>query len=282
MAKVFWMLLRIGLIVYLLFGLLLYLQQERSIFYPDLPSRELSATPADMRLAYENVEFSTADGVRLHGWFVPAENARGVILFFHGNAGNISQRLDSLQIFHDLGYAVLIFDYRGYGQSEGRISEAGTYLDAQAAWHYLTGVRHTAAGDIVLFGRSLGGTIATYLASNVQPRALIVESSLTSVDDFAADLYPLYPVRLLLRYHYPAIDYIRAVHCPVLVIHSADDEIIPLRYGQRLFAAANEPKQWLSIHGGHNDGFVRSGAQYSAGLGRFLADLRQGGASGAD
>ena len=267
-----WSFLLFVLGVYLALGLLLFLTQSRLLYYPNLPSRAVVATPARIGLAYEEVALAAEDGVRLHGWFLPAEErARGVLLFFHGNAGNISHRLDSLKIFHDLGLSVLIFDYRGYGQSEGKVSEAGTYRDAEAAWRHLTEARRVPEDKIVLFGRSLGAAVAAHLATRQSPKALIMESSFTSVPDLAAKYYRIFPVHWLARFRYDARADLGAIACPVLIVHSRDDEIIPASHGRALFEAAQEPKAFLELSGGHNDGFLVSGRTYTDGLDAFLA-----------
>jgi len=264
-------LLALTLVVYLTLCLFLFLSQSRLLYYPNIPSRAIVATPERAGLAYESVEILTEDGVRLDGWFLPTDRAaRGVLLFFHGNAGNISHRLDSLKIFTDLGLDVLIFDYRGYGRSEGEISEQGTYLDAEAAWRYLTDDRRIPAKNIVLFGRSLGAAIAVYLAARHKPSALIMESAFTSVPDLAARYYRIFPVHWLARIRYSAKEYLKSVRCPVLIVHSRDDEIIPIHHGRALFAAANEPKEVLEILGSHNEGFLVSGRSYIDGLNDFL------------
>ena len=268
------------LLVYCSLALYVYLMQPRLLFYPDLPGRELVATPAGIGLEYETVTLTTEDGVSLGAWFIPHTAARGTLLFLHGNAGNISHRLDSLRLFHELGLAVLIFDYRGYGESGGTPSEAGTYRDAMAAWRYLTGQRKIAAERIVLFGRSLGAGIAAELATRTRPGALIMESAFTSVPDMAAELYPWLPVRLLSRYRYDAREQLARINCPLLVAHSRDDEIIPFAHGQRLFEHAREPKQFLELRGGHNDGFLVTGQGYSDALERFLSDHLDGEAAG--
>lgn len=256
--------------------LYLFLMQSRLIFYPDIPSRKLSASPADIGLQYEDVTITTSDRITLHGWYVPAPEAKGTLLFFHGNAGNISHRLDSLRIFHDLGLSTLIFDYRGYGQSQGSISEHGTYLDAEAAWNFLTETKNIPGQKIVLFGRSLGAAIAAYCATENDPGALILESAFTSVPDMAAKLYPVFPVRLLSRFQYNTRKFLQAVKCPVLIIHSPADEIIPFDNGLQLFQSAREPKRMLEIRGGHNEGFLVSGKMYSAGIEEFInSSLKQ-------
>lgn len=268
-----WIILRSLLAIYVGFGLLLFFFQSGMIYYPEIPGREITATPAAVGLGYEEVTLVTEDRLRLHGWFIPAERERGTVLFFHGNAGNISHRLDTLRIFNALGYACFIFDYRGYGRSEGKPTEQGTYLDADAAWRYLVEQRRIAPQEIVYFGRSLGASVAAYLATKHLPKGLILESAFTSVGDFAASIYPVYPTRLMARYRYNTRKYLESINCPLLIVHSRQDEIIPYKHGQQLFDHANEPKQLLTITGGHNDGFLVSGMLYTKGLDAFLGAL---------
>ena len=256
--------------------LYLFLMQSRLIFYPNLPSRKLISSPADIGLQYESVSIKTSDQVTLHGWFVPASEEKGVLIFFHGNAGNISHRLDSLRIFHDLGLSTLIIDYRGYGQSEGDISEHGTYLDAEAAWNYLTEIKNIPSQKIAVFGRSLGAAIAAYSAAKHMPGALILESAFTSVPDMAAKLYPVFPVRLLSRFQYNTRKSLLSVKCPVLIIHSPGDEIIPFENGLQLYRSAREPKRILEIQGEHNNGFLLSEKTYVEGIEEFMTSSFSG------
>lgn len=262
-----WKLIVIPCLIYAAVALLLYLFQSSLVYFP---TRVLAATPAAVDLAFEDVSFTTADGVTLHGWFVPAPSPRATLLFFHGNAGNISHRLESLLIFHRLGISVFIVDYRGYGRSGGEPTEQGTYQDAVASWRYLTEDRGISAGDIIVFGRSLGGAVAAWLAAQVHPAALIVESSFTSVPDLAAKIYPFLPVRFLSRFEYDTRSAVARAPCPVLVVHSLDDEIVPFDHGNLIFEGAREPKALLTIRGGHNDGFLLSGEVYLEGLRAFL------------
>ena len=257
---------------YSLLVVVVYFMQGRMLYLADVPGRTLSMTPTDVGMDFQDVSISTTDGVMLHGWFIAGRSSR-VLLFFHGNAGNISHRLDSIAQFQELGLSVLIIDYRGYGQSTGRTTESGIYRDADAAWHYLIDDRGIVANDIVVFGRSLGASVASRLASEYQPLALIVESSFTSVPDIAQDLYPWLPVRWLSRLSHATHDYVRDVRCPILIIHSRDDEIIPFRHGEAIFASANEPRTLLTIRGTHNDAFLLDERAYVAGLRTFLAGL---------
>lgn len=250
-------------------ALLLYIFQSRLVFYPEI-DREVAATPALAGLQYEDIHLETSDGINLHGWYIPAAQPRGTVLFLHGNAGNISHRLDSIEMFHRLGYSTLIFDYRGYGNSGGKPTEQGTYRDAEAAWRYLTGQRHIPSCHIVLFGESLGGAVAAWLASRERPAALVIASGFTSVPDLGQQLYPYLPVRWLARIRYDTREYLRSVTAPVLVAHSPEDDIIPYEHGRALFAAANPPKQFLELAGGHNDGFIFMREAWVRVLGDFL------------
>jgi len=267
--------LKVILVVAACYGILIvvvYFMQGRMLYLAEVPGRTLTMTPATVGMDYQDVSIETTDGVTLHGWFIAGRSTR-VLLFFHGNAGNISHRLDSIRQFLDLGLSVLIIDYRGYGQSEGRTTEEGIYRDSEAAWRYLIERRGIVASDIVIFGRSLGASVASRLATQQQPLALIVESSFTSVPDIAQDLYPWLPVRWLSRLSHATRDYIKDVQCPVFVVHSRDDEIIPFRHGEAIFASANEPRTLLAIHGGHNDAFLRDERAYIRGLRTFLTGL---------
>ena len=249
-----------------------YFNQHRKLYLPDVPARELAGTPADVGLRFDDVTLESDDGVTLHGWFVPGSGPR-VLLFLHGNAGNVSHRLQSIRVFNELGLSVLIVDYRGYGRSSGTPSEAGTYADAESAWNHLVRTQGRPPGEIIVFGRSLGGAVAAWLAARTQPAALIVESSFTSVPDLGRELYPWLPVRWLSRFRYPTVEYVRDVQAPVLVVHSRDDEIAPFRHGERIFAAAAGPRMLLELEGTHNDAYVRSERDYVAGLRAFLASL---------
>ena len=256
-------------VAYALMMLFVFLYQPRLVYFPQV-ERELTATPRAAGLDYEDVTLTTADNVKLHGWWVPSRNARGTILLMHGNAGNISHRLGYLTMFNRLGYSVLLFDYRGYGKSGGHPDEEGTYRDAEAAWLHLTATRNVAPRDIVMVAESLGGGVATWLALKYPPRALVLASTFRSVPDLGAQIYPWLPVRLLARITYDNLARIARVDAPVLIAHSRDDEVIPFAHGEALFAAAREPKQMLVLAGGHNDGFLFTRDAWIAAVGAFL------------
>jgi uncharacterized protein len=255
-------------------ALLLYIFQPKLIFFPHA---EIETTPALISLDYEDVNLTTTDGEVLNAWWIPHPEARATLLFLHGNAGNISHRLDSINIFHQLGLSVLIIDYRGYGKSTGTTSEQGTYIDAEAAWDYLIKQKKINNDNIIVFGRSLGGAVAIDLAIKHQPTALIIESSFTSIADVGKHYYPYLPTSLLTRIKYPSIDRITNIKSPTLFIHSKDDEIIPYKYGKRLFTEAlketTTTKLFLDINGGHNEGFLLSGKEYFDGINHFITDI---------
>lgn len=266
-------LLTVAASIYVLLSLALYLFQGKMVFLSNLPGRTLTGSPGNIGLEYEDISLTTIDDERLHGWYVPAINSRGVVLFFHGNAGNISHRLDSIEIFHQLGLDTLIIDYRGYGQSTGKTSEQGTYLDAQAAWSYLVNERGIPVDRVIVFGRSLGGAIGAWLGSQHTPAAVIIESSFSSGVDMARRLYPFLPVRLITRLRYPVVEFASRLNCPVLVVHSRNDEIIPFEMGQTIYSAVKQRRSFLELRGDHNNGFFISRHDYVAGLKDFIESV---------
>ena len=278
--------------IYLLLIPLLYIGFALWIMWkePDFlyhPNREIEQMPDQLGLKYEDVTLTASDGVRINGWFLPAEvstkagvdaNAlpsptKPTVLFFHGNAGNISDRLEKTGIFRDLGADTFIIDYRGYGRSEGQPSEEGTYRDAQAAYEYLTQTRKLAPRSIVVYGESLGSAIAADLTSKVEVRGLVMEEGFTSTADVGQEIFPFFPVHWLARNRYDTISKLTRIHIPLLIFHSREDEVIPFRHSQRLLAAANDPKQFVELHGGHNDAFAVSAPTYRAALKNFFTPL---------
>ncbi len=250
---------------------LLFVFQARLVYFP--LQGGYGITPQSRGLAFERVTLSTDDGEQLAAWWIPAPASapvRGTVLLFHGNAGNIAHRLDYAAMFSSMGYHTLLLDYRGYGESSGAPSEAGTYRDAAAGWSWLTTVRGIKPADIVIFGESLGGGIATWLAALENPRALILASTFTSVPDMGAEIYPWLPVRWISRIHYNNLDNLARIRAPLLIAHSPDDEIIPYAHGRRLYDAARTPKSFLDLAGGHNEGFVFARAAWRDGVRTFL------------
>ncbi len=259
----------IGLVSgYLILVAFVYVRQDSMLYFP---VREIEQTPKNIGLNFEEIILMTKDGISISSWYIPAENERGVVLFCHGNAGNISHRLDSIRIFHELRLGVLIFDYRGYGKSGGSPTEKGTYADAEAAWDYLVNVMQVNPGKIIIFGRSLGSAVAAETALRRKAGVLIIESGFTSVPDLGSKFYPYLPVRLISRYNYSTVEKVDKIHIPKLFVHSPQDEIIPFEHGVAIFQKAIEPKEFLKIAGGHNEGFLISGKTYIDGLNAFIS-----------
>ena len=251
-------------------GTILYWMQPKFLYKP---VKDVTYTPEELSLDYEDVVFKTDDGLELNGWYVPSKGSEFTVLLCHGNGGNITHRLDSINMLHDLGLSCFVFDYRGYGNSQGKPSEEGTYIDARAAYKWLTRKKKAHADHVIVFGRSLGGAVAARLATKVKPRALVLESSFTSYVDMGRKFYPYMPVRWFARFAYRTIDYVRQIHCPVLMIHSRYDEIVPFEFGLELYEAANEPKEMVEISGGHNDAFLISGETYKSAWTKWLKFL---------
>jgi fermentation-respiration switch protein FrsA (DUF1100 family) len=252
----------IALAVYVGLCVLLFLMQSSVLYQPWRGGYEL--TPRDVGLDFEPVTLQAADGISLAGWYIPAKPGGGqwTVLFCHGNAGNNSHRLDTLELLHDLGLDCLIVDYRGYGESEGSPTEAGTLLDIKAGWQWLVDEQGKSPERIMLFGRSLGGSIAAIVARDVRPGAVVLESTFTSFLDAGKRIYPWLPVSLFARFDYNTLEAVKELECPVLIIHSPDDEIIAYSFGECLFEAANEPKLFRQLRGGHNEGFYENSLMY--------------------
>jgi fermentation-respiration switch protein FrsA (DUF1100 family) len=233
------------------------------------PLKELTDTPEKAGLKFEDVSLQTADKVKLNAWWLPGDASQPALVFSHGNAGNISHRLDKLKIFHDLGLNVLIYDYRGFGRSEGAPSEAGVYADAQAAYDFVVKQKKVAPAQVIAYGESLGGTMAARLAATNAVGALILDSSFASLKDMARAMAPM--LADLVQGGFDTVADVKRVKVPVLVLHSPKDEIVPYVQGKKLFDTAAEPKQFIELKGSHNEGFLTSGKIYTDGLAQFLA-----------
>jgi len=248
------------------------LLEKRLIYFP---FRTLEATPGDLGLRFEDVRLVADDGVALHGWFLPVEGSRFTVLMAHGNAGNISHRLDrALLIQAKLKADVFLFDYRGYGRSEGSPDEPGTYRDGRAAYRYLAGQHGLDPRRIVLFGESLGAAVALQLALESPCRALVLESPFASIPEMARTVLPFWPLGALLRTRYDNVGKIGGLKVPLLVLHGEDDRTVPFAQGRRVFAAAPEPKRFFAIPAaGHNDTYVTGGDAYWQAWREFLQSL---------
>jgi uncharacterized protein len=261
------------LLTCLLIVLMLRWFEHSQVYHPD---RVLTATGAELGRPFEDVRFKASDGVELNGWFFPAATnsprAHLTVLVCHGNAGNIGHRLDTCAALLATGVNVFVFDYRGYGRSEGKPSEEGTYRDAQAAYQWLR-QKGLAGTNIIAFGESLGGGVAAELAARETIGGLVLASTFTSVTDMGAELFPWLPVRWLGKIHYDTRSKLPRLKVPVLVMHSPTDELIGFHHGQRNFAAANEPKLFWEIKGDHNDPLADT-PHFIAGLDKFLGSIK--------
>jgi len=241
---------------------------ENRLVYHPVPYPVGDWQPAGLQ--FEDAEFVAADGTELHGWYVPHSNPRGVVLFLHGNAGNISGRAELLRRMHGLALSVLALDYRGYGRSHGSPDEAGVIADAQAARAWLAEKARVHQSELILWGESLGAGVAVELATQ-GARGLVLENAFTSLPDVGAHHYPWMPVHFLMRNRMRSIDKIGQYTGPLLQAHGDADTVIPYKLGRRLYEAANEPKEFVTLAGGdHND--ARSSRFWQA-VERFLARL---------
>jgi fermentation-respiration switch protein FrsA (DUF1100 family) len=263
-----WRVTRFAILLYVSI-LLLFMFIENSLVY--FPAKYPAGDWEPRGLKIEEAEFTSADGTQLHGWYAAAEDPEAVVLFCHGNAGNVTHRDDTLAALPRMQASVLVFDYRGYGKSAGSPTEAGVLADARAARKWLAEKSGVAESDIVVMGESLGGAVAVDLAAKDGARALILEDTFTSLPDVAAYHYPWLPVRLAMRNKLNALAIIKQYHGPLLMSHGDADTIVPYRFGWQLFEAANEPKQFYTqTAADHNH---PRNIEYYEFLARFLREL---------
>ncbi len=264
--------------------LLLFAFQSHLVFLPEV-GRETAGTPADRGITFRELSIETEDGERLQAWLADAAGllpgGHGLVLYFHGNAGNLAARLDQIELFHQLGWRTLIVSWRGYGRSTGRPDEAGTYRDAAAAWRHATGALGQTPQSIVVFGESLGGGPAIWLAAREPVGGLITLGTFTSIPDLGQHHYPWLPVRAVARVRYDNLATLPGVRAPLLAIHAREDETIPFAHAERLIAAAGgaragggAPVTLLALHGDHDNAFRQSAAEYRGGIAQFLGTLR--------
>lgn len=245
---------------------------ESQIFFPD---PYLIMTPRQTGLDFEDVWFTTSDDTRLHGWWVPASADSPVLLFCHGNAGNISHRVDNIKRLHDAGLNVFIFDYRGYGQSGGRITEDGFYLDADAAYQEAAQYAKEGSGKLVIFGRSLGGVAATSIASRRPCSGVILESTFTHMGDMAAQHYPIPGLGGALKGRLNSLDRMPSISAPILFFHGDADDLVPIKLGRALFDRAVADKEFVTLKtAGHNDTYLVGGQSYFRKIKSFADSLR--------
>lgn len=259
----------LGIGLFVLLYLFIRFLEAHSLYFP---MKGIMDTPQRVNLRYEDVYFKTQDGTQLHGWYV-GEGRPYVLLFAHGNGGNISHRLEKLNLLRDIEADVFIFDYRGYGQSQGKPAEKGLYLDMEAAYQYLVDEKKYDPTKIIIYGESLGAAVGIDLAVRHPVGGLIVEEAFTSVPAMAKAIYPILPAWMV-KSRYDSLSKIKSVTCPKLFFHSLNDEIVPYRMGQELFEKAEEPKRFIPLRGGHNEAFWDSKDTWVSGVENFLTEIR--------
>ena len=261
------------LFIVIVAGIVFYPLLENSfIFHPD---QALGDNPANWDLSYKDIQFLTPDGQKLHGWFFPLPEKSPILLFCHGNAGNISHRIEIIKFLVKRNISVFIFDYRGFGQSSGRPSEKGIFIDGIAAYDYLTKIEKISPDRIVLFGRSLGGSVAIEVALQRKVRCLVIESTFTCIKDMAKTIFPFFIFSPFLPHHYNNILKIGGVSVPKLIIHGKNDKIVPFTMGKELFEQATGEKIFLPLNGaGHNDSYIIGGEGYFELICNFISSTK--------
>jgi fermentation-respiration switch protein FrsA (DUF1100 family) len=244
--------------------------EKKGIYFPYF---EIEQTPQDLGLKYQDIYIKTPDGFILNGWFIPAEDSKYTIIFFHGNAGNISHRLDKISIFHKLGLNTFIFDYRGYGKSKGKPDEKGFYIDAEAVYKYLLNELKILENKIILYGESLGTAIAIKLASEQKVKAIILEGAFSRGKDMAKRIYPFLPY-FFFSNSFDSLSRIKKIEFPKLFLHSQDDEIVPFSLAKKLYDSAPDPKDLIKLNGSHNGCFLESKELYISALDKFIKELK--------
>ena len=246
--------------------------EKKIIYYPHkYPTGNWNAQSFGIEV--EDVFFKSLDGISLHGWYVPTDEPQATLLWFHGNAGNITHRIENILLLKPLKLSIFIFDYRGYGRSRGKPDELGLYKDSLAAYDFLIREKKVAIETLFLFGRSLGGVCAVEVASKRPATGLILESTFTSAQDMVKNMFPILPLGQFIKSRFNAIETIATVRIPKLFLHGTDDEIVPYLLGRRLYNAAPQPKQFYDIQGSrHNDTYIMGGEPYIDRIGQFLTE----------
>lgn len=260
-----------GLAVLLTLFVVLLVGCENSIIYHPVKYPDGLWDTSKMPLPVQDVWFKAEDGVKLHGWYVPSDEAVATLLFFHGNAGNITHRLENVFFLHHLKLNVFIFDYRGFGRSEGDPDEDGIQLDSQAAYDTLMAQPRVSVPSLFIFGRSLGGAFASYTATKNPAAGLILESSFTNAVDMADKMFPILPLGWFISSELNTQGYVSQLKMPKLFIHGTMDNIIPYTMGRELYKGAAEPKEFYSINGaGHNNTYSVGGKEYFNAIKAFI------------
>ena len=252
-----------------IFGYLYFRYFEvKSIYFP---TKQIEFYPKDIDLDYEEISFNTKDNVSLNGWFIPGKRPRATLIFCHGNAGNISNRLEFIRLFNSINLNIFIFDYRGYGKSKGSPNEKGTYLDVRAAYEYVCSRDDVDKNKVIVYGESLGGAVAIDLAKDQEDlMALITFGSFSSTKDMAKAVYPFLPIWFMVSMKYDNISKVKDIKIPKLIAHGANDEIVPFKQGEALFKEAANPKEFLVLRGGHNDAILIEQGEFLKKVDEFL------------
>lgn len=267
-GRLAWRALRFVLLFYLLFLGFDLLFEEKMIFFPTpYHPRDYGMRTTAPR---EDVFFQTSDGKRIHGWFCAKDPKAPTLLWFHGNAGNIADRYDQMELLYDGGFNVFAVDFRGYGRSEGTPSEKGTYLDAVAAYDVVVARKDVDPKRIVAFGQSLGAAVALDLALQRSCERVVLEAPFTSIPEMASVIYPIPGLRFFVRTKYDNLAKVRHLATPLLVLHGDKDEIIPFEMGKAVYDAAPGPKEFWAVPGAsHNNVYSKAGPEYLRRLRRF-------------
>lgn len=252
----------------LIFGYVKYIEFNGVFF----PAKGITLSPGVMNLAFEDIYIHTEDNIKINGWFIPHDQAKYTLLFLHGNAGNIADRLEKISLLRKAGLNIFIFDYRGYGLSEGGPSERGIYVDAKSAYEYLLNSRKIQPEQIILYGESLGTAVAVNLASGSYVRAIILEGAFTSGKDMARKYYPFLPAAIF-SIKLDSLEKVKKISGAKLFIHSKDDEIVPIVLARKLYDAAGKPKEFVEITGGHNSAYLDSEERYISSISSFIERL---------
>lgn len=240
--------------------------EKKTVFFPE---KDILLSPEEAGLSYENVFIKTVDGIGLNGWYIPYEKAKYTILFFHGNAGNISYRLDKMMVVRSLGFNIFMVDYRGFGLSQGQPTEKGLYLDAEAAYSYLRQKRNLRPENIIVYGSSLGSAVAVDLAIKEDVKALILEGIFSCAKDVAARRYPYLPA-FAFSYRFDTLQKIKQIKVPKLFLHSVTDEVLDIQMAIKVFKAASEPKKFIKLHGEHATCYNESKDEFLKAIGSFI------------
>ena len=247
---------------------------ERKLIYHPMLYPQGYWEPGAMGVSVEDVDFQAEDGVQLHGWYVQSPEAKATLLWFHGNAGNITHRLENIKLLEPLRVNIFIFDYRGYGKSAGEPDEQGIYMDSQAAYDFVTKEKKIAPEKLILFGRSLGGVFAVDVADKNPAAGLILESVFTTAKDMAKKIFPILPIGWAISSKLDNVSRVAGLKLPKLFLHGDRDGVVPFRLGRQVFTAAAEPKEFYVIQGaGHNDTIFVGGEPYFATIDRFISKV---------